>query len=46
MSSLFLWGFVLQIMCVMFLVWGAFHEDRLISFERRIADKIRKAVRK
>lgn len=46
MNSLLLIGFVFEIWSVMFLVWGAFHEKQLIAWEKKTAERIRKAVRK
>ena len=46
MSGICLFLFVAEIWGVMFLVWGAFHEDRLIAFEKRVSALVKKVVRK
>ena len=42
MNGWVLFAFVFEIWAVMFLIWGAFHEDKLIMFERKIAERIKK----
>lgn len=52
MNGLFLFVFIAEIWGVMFLVWCAFHEEKLIKIERKIgriwrfyACKVKQAVR-
>lgn len=46
MNVFHLMAFTAEIVGVVFLVWGAFHEDRFVAFEQKIGAWIRKAVRK
>lgn len=46
MTVFTLMAFIFEIFALVFIVWGAFHEARLIAFERKAAQVIRKAVRK
>lgn len=36
MSVFHLFALLLEILGVMFIVWGAFHEDRLVAFEQKL----------
>ena len=42
MNGWVLFAFVFEIWAVMFIVWGAFHEDKLIKFEKRIAERLKR----
>ena len=42
MNSLHLIGMIFEIWAVMFLVWGAFHEEQLIAIEKKIAGVFKK----
>ena len=46
MTVFHLFAFVAEILVAMFIIWGFLHEDRFISFERRLWAQLRKAVRK
>lgn len=46
MNSVYLLAFIAEIWGVMFLVWGAFHQDRFVRAEQRIAETVRKVVRR
>ena len=46
MNQIFLWAFILEIWLTMFIIWGVWHEDRLVRFEQRIAETVKKAVRR
>lgn len=46
MSSMALWAFVFEIAVIIFLAWGVKNESKLIAFENRIMDALRKAVHK
>lgn len=46
MNILHVIAFLAEIWGVMFLIWGAFHEDRLVAFEQKVGAWFRKAVRR
>lgn len=43
MNCFYVFAFIAEIWGVMFLVWGAFHQNRLIAFERKIGKAVKNA---